>query len=81
MLNGADYAVRGFRVIAPSRPGYLRTPFPRDGDASCVRQADLLACVLDTLGVERVAVMGVSAGGVAALPSRCATHGVCAHWC
>jgi 2-hydroxy-6-oxonona-2,4-dienedioate hydrolase len=67
LMLGADYSVRGFRVIAPSRPGYLRTPFPADGDASGVRQADLLACVLDTLGVERVAVMGVSAGGVAAL--------------
>ena len=67
LLIGADYAVRGFRVIAPSRPGYLRTPFPADGDASGPRQADLLACLLDTLGVERAAVMGVSAGGVAAL--------------
>jgi len=67
LLLGADYAARGFRVIAPSRPGYLRTPFPADGDASGARQADLLACLLDELGVERVAVMGVSAGGVAAL--------------
>jgi 2-hydroxy-6-oxonona-2,4-dienedioate hydrolase len=64
---GADYAARGYRVIAPSRPGYLRTPFPTDGDASGARQADVLACLLDALGVERVAVMGVSAGGVAAL--------------
>jgi 2-hydroxy-6-oxonona-2,4-dienedioate hydrolase len=67
MLIGADYAARGFRVIAPSRPGYLRTPFPADGDASGMRQADLLACVLDALKVERTAVIGVSAGGVAAL--------------
>jgi 2-hydroxy-6-oxonona-2,4-dienedioate hydrolase len=67
LLIGADYAARGFRVIAPSRPGYLRMPVPVDGDASGERQADMLACVLDALRVERVAVMGVSAGGVAAL--------------
>ena len=67
LLLGADYAAHGFRVIAPSRPGYLRTPFPADGDASGAHQADLLACLLDKLGVERVTVMGVSAGGVAAL--------------
>jgi pimeloyl-ACP methyl ester carboxylesterase len=67
LLLGADYVARGYRVIAPSRPGYLRTPFPDDGDASGARQADLLACVLDALGVSRVALMGVSAGGVAAL--------------
>ncbi|MCW5610085.1 MAG: alpha/beta fold hydrolase [Rubrivivax sp.] len=67
LLLGAGHAARGWRVIAPSRPGYLRTPYPADGDASGERQADGLACLLDTLGVPRVALMGVSAGGVPAL--------------
>jgi len=62
---GGDYAARGMRVIAPSRFGYLRTPFP--DDPSGERQADHLACLLDTLGVTDAAVVGVSAGGVSAL--------------
>jgi pimeloyl-ACP methyl ester carboxylesterase len=62
---GSDYATRGFRVIAPSRFGYLRTPLP--DDPSGERQADHLACLLDTLGVAEAAVMGVSAGAVSAL--------------
>jgi len=69
-----DYAARGWRVIAPSRFGYLRTPWPSDvapagsGAAADLgaRQADHLACLLDALGVAEVAVMGVSAGAIAA---------------
>ncbi|MDD1623846.1 MAG: alpha/beta hydrolase [Methylococcaceae bacterium] len=50
----------GFRVIAMSRFGYLRTPLP--ADASAVAQADAHACLIDALNVRRVAVVGVSAG-------------------
>ena len=50
----------GFRCIAVSRFGYLRTPLPQD--ASSAAQADALAAVLDTLETLRVAVLGVSAG-------------------
>lgn len=57
---GAALVERGFRVIAMSRFGYLRTPLP--ADASPTAQADAHACLLDTLGVERVAVAGASAG-------------------
>lgn len=66
---GADYAARGWRVIAPSRLGYLGTAWPADaGDAAAIgeRQADQLACLLDALGVAEVAVIGVSAGAIAA---------------
>lgn len=63
---GAGFAPRGWRVIAPSRFGYLRTPWPADGGVSGERQADQLACLLDALGIEAVAVMGVSAGAIAA---------------
>jgi 2-hydroxy-6-oxonona-2,4-dienedioate hydrolase len=65
LLLGADHAARGFHVIAPSRFGYLRTPFPQDPSGE--RQADHLACLLDALGVADAAVMGVSAGGISAL--------------
>lgn len=66
---GAAHAARGWRVIAPSRFGYLRTPMP-DGagaDASPAAQADHHACLLDALGVRDVALMGVSAGALSAL--------------
>lgn len=62
---GRDLTARGLRVIAPSRFGYLRTPYPDDPSAE--HQADHLACLLDSLGLPQAAVMGVSAGGVSAL--------------
>jgi 2-hydroxy-6-oxonona-2,4-dienedioate hydrolase len=52
--------LRGFRIIAVSRFGYLRTPLPED--ASAEAQADAHACLLDALKLDRVAVLGVSAG-------------------
>ena len=61
---GADYAARGWRVIAPSRFGYLRTPLP--ADASPHNQADHFACLLDVLGVPDAAVLGASAGAISA---------------
>jgi pimeloyl-ACP methyl ester carboxylesterase len=60
-LEIADPLVRGgFRVIAMSRFGYLQTPLP--ADASPVAQADAHACLLDALDIQRVAVVGASAG-------------------
>jgi 2-hydroxy-6-oxonona-2,4-dienedioate hydrolase len=65
----------GFRVIAPSRFGYLRTPLRTD--ASPMAQADAHASLLDTLHLDRVAVVGVSAGAPSAMqlcllhPGRC----------
>lgn len=56
---------RGVRVIAMSRFGYLRTPRP--ADASPEAQADAHVCLLDALGIERAAVMGVSAGAPSAM--------------
>ena len=55
----------GFRVIAPSRFGYLNTPYP--DDPSAVAQADAYTCLLDSLGIERVSVVAFSAGGPSAL--------------
>ena len=77
--QGLDFAVplasRGFRVIAMSRFGYLRTPLPPD--ASPEAQADAHACLLDVLGIERAAIIGASAGAPSAIqfalrhPARC----------
>jgi 2-hydroxy-6-oxonona-2,4-dienedioate hydrolase len=64
--QGLDFAKplaeRGFRVIAMSRFGYLRTPLP--ADATPAAQADAHACLLDALHVPRAAILGISAGAV-----------------
>lgn len=57
----AVFALNGFRVIAPSRPGYHRTPLMTG--RSYEQQADALAALLDALDVERTAVFGFSGGG------------------
>ena len=62
---GGSLAAHGHRVIAMSRFGYLRTPLP--ADASAAAQADAHACLLDALGIDRAAVVGVSAGAPSAL--------------
>jgi 2-hydroxy-6-oxonona-2,4-dienedioate hydrolase len=58
-------AARGFRLIAMSRFGYLRTPLP--DDASAEAQADAHAGLLDALGISRAAVVGASAGAPSAM--------------
>lgn len=59
--QGLDFAAplmwSGFRVIAVSRFGYLRTPLPNDASPSA--QADAHACLLDVLQLSRVAVIGM----------------------
>lgn len=69
-------AARGFRVIAMSRFGYLRTPLP--SNASATAQADAHACLLDVLNIRRAAIVGASAGAPSSVqfalrhPQRCA---------
>ncbi len=55
----------GFRVLAPSRPGYLRTPL--DVGESPVEQAHAYAALLDTLDIDSVLAVGVSGGGPSAI--------------
>lgn len=55
------YAGDGFRVIAPSRFGYLGSTLP--ADASPAAQADAYALLLDAIGVDQAVVFGYSAGG------------------
>lgn len=61
LLVAEMFRVNGFRVIAPSRPGYLGTPLTTG--RSCADQADAMAALLDTLAIDRIAVLGVSGGG------------------
>jgi len=55
----------GREVIAPSRPGYLRTPL--DSGRSPAQQADLYAAMLDALCIDKVTVLGISSGGPSAV--------------
>lgn len=69
-------AATGWQVIAPSRFGYLRSDFP--ADPSLENQADAFVDLLDHLKIERVPVIGVSAGAQSSIqfairhPTRCA---------
>ena len=66
---------RGYSVIAPSRFGYLCSGMP--ADASPEAQADAFVELLDALRIERIPVLGGSAGARSALafairyPVRC----------
>ena len=65
----------GFRVIAPSRFGYLRSAMP--ADATPASQADAFAALLDALRIDATVVVGGSAGALSAIqfalrhPARC----------
>jgi len=70
-FGGYDQAIgisgflKGFRVVAPSRPGYLRTEL--SVGPTYEEQARAYAALLDALGIDRVAVFGASAGGPPAI--------------
>ena len=59
-----DLIKEGYSLLVVSRPGYLRTPFvPR----SYEEQVDQYIELLDKLAIDKVVVMGYSAGGPLAL--------------
>jgi pimeloyl-ACP methyl ester carboxylesterase len=60
-----EFVGEGFRIIAPSRFGYLRTPVPRD--ASPAAQANAHAALLSKLNISKAIVVGVSAGARSAV--------------
>lgn len=63
-LVGAEFLhVNGFRIIAPSRPGYLGTPLSTG--RTFAEQGDALAALLDALAIDRVKVLAASGGGPA----------------
>jgi pimeloyl-ACP methyl ester carboxylesterase len=55
----------GYRIITPSRFGYLGSPLPEEPTAGA--QADAFASLLDELGVERAPVLAFSAGSTSAV--------------
>ncbi|MEY9626406.1 alpha/beta fold hydrolase [Sinorhizobium fredii] len=65
LTNVADLVGDRFRVIAPSRFGYLGTPIPTD--VSPAAQADAHKTLLSTLMVDKAIVFGVSAGARSAI--------------
>ena len=73
-MTGA-MAVRGYQLIAPFRFGYLRSTMPNS--PTIAMQADAYAQLLDHLGIDKVVVVGISAGEWSSLefairhPERC----------
>ena len=55
------FVEKGFSVICPSRPGYLRTP--SSTGRTFAEQADSFAALLDVLGIDKVGVVCGSGGG------------------
>jgi pimeloyl-ACP methyl ester carboxylesterase len=73
-MTGA-MASRGYRLIAPSRFGYLRSTMP--ANPTTAMQAEAYVQLLDHLGVDKVDVVGISAGAWSSIqlairhPERC----------
>ena len=73
VLGGCDFGLgvgrvnvpSGFRVISPSRFGYLGSPMP--ADSSPTAQADAFAVLLDHLEIPRLPVVAFSAGSTSAV--------------
>jgi pimeloyl-ACP methyl ester carboxylesterase len=65
LANVGEFMGDGFRVIAPSRFGYLSTPIPPD--ISPAAQADAHAALLNELRVDKAIVVGISAGARSAV--------------
>ena len=66
----------GYRYIAMTRPGYLGTPM-RSGQTP-EQQGDLIAALLDKLGIAKAGVMAVSGGGPSAVQFGLRHSGRCA---
>ena len=65
MLLGSSLAEDEFQIVAPSRPGYLRTPLATG--LLPEQQADAMAALIDTMGLPSVAVLASSSGAPAAI--------------
>jgi pimeloyl-ACP methyl ester carboxylesterase len=60
-----SFNIPNYRFICISRCGYLRSPVPPG--ANLDTQADIFASFLDTQGIQKAVVCGVSAGSTAAI--------------
>jgi pimeloyl-ACP methyl ester carboxylesterase len=65
MLLGSSFMEDEFQIVAPSRPGYLRTPLATG--LLPEQQADAMAALIDTIGISSVAVLASSSGAPAAI--------------
>lgn len=65
-LVGSNIANQGYKVIIPSRPGYLSTPIFTNPilleETTAAQQADLIAALLDSLHIPKAILLGFSAG-------------------
>jgi pimeloyl-ACP methyl ester carboxylesterase len=59
------FNVMDYQLICISRFGYLRSALPPGANLNL--QADAFACLLDALGIQKVAVLAVSAGSTCAI--------------
>ena len=64
LVEARNY-LKNFKAIIVSRFGYFRTPFP--SNASPALQAEAYTYLLDTLGVDKAAIVGISAGSTSSL--------------
>lgn len=65
LVSSDTLAGEGFQVIAVSRFGYLRSPVPQNPNLD--RQVEAYACLLDALGIQETAVLGISGGANSAI--------------
>lgn len=61
LMLAEPFRTAGFRILAVSRPGYLRTPL--EVGKMWYEQADVYAELLDKLGLDKVFLIHASAGG------------------
>lgn len=64
-LVARHYELSEYRLIGPSRPGYLRTPLTTG--RSTLEQAEMLVALLDELGLARVPIVAHSTGAAIAM--------------
>ncbi len=60
-----DWVDEGYSVLAISRPGYLKTPL--NTGPSFEEQAEVIRVLMDSLDIQKAAIIGSSAGGPVAL--------------
>ncbi len=65
LLTAKPIIDAGFQVISVSRFGYLRSPLPENANVNL--QADAYAGLLDELGIQKVALITVSAGATSSI--------------
>jgi pimeloyl-ACP methyl ester carboxylesterase len=76
LILAQTIGTESYHYIALSRPGYLGTPL--SSGKSSEQQGDLIAALMDTLGIAKAGILAVSGGGPSALqfglrhPERCA---------